>query len=206
MSKLASLSGFHGLARPGRFGRQDGAPGVTIAERADLGLATVAARKGRDEALGVRVRKVYGAALPSGPSLAQGKGVTFIGTGPGQWFALSAKFKNEALAGELAGKLEGLASVSDQSSGRAVLNLRGPHVRDVLAKGLAIDLDPLVFPPDGAVTSTISHIGVQLWSGDAGGYDIAVSRSMAEGFWRWLTASAAEYGYEVAEGQTRKTA
>ena len=67
----------------------------------------------------------------------------------------------------------------------------------MLAKGLAIDLDPRVFPDDGAVTSTISHMGVQLWQEGPESYDIALFRSVAESFWRWLTASAAEFGYEV---------
>ena len=41
-------------------------------------------------------------------------------------------------------------------------------------------------------------MGVQLWQiDDTRSYDIAVFRSLSESFWRWLTASAAEFGYEV---------
>ncbi len=41
-------------------------------------------------------------------------------------------------------------------------------------------------------------MGVQLWqTGDTRSYDIAIFRSVSQSFWRWLTASAAEYGYEV---------
>jgi sarcosine oxidase gamma subunit len=37
-----------------------------------------------------------------------------------------------------------------------------------------------------------------LWQTDSTpAYDLAVDRSIAPSFWTWLTASAAEYGYEV---------
>jgi sarcosine oxidase subunit gamma len=199
VSKLVSLSAFHGIAKPGRYGKADGDAGVTVIERTDLGLASVETRKGQDEALKAAVREAYDLDLPEGSTVAHGKNVSFIGTGPGQWLAVSATLQNEALAEDLAGKLKGLASVSDQSSGRAVVRLSGPRVRDVLAKGLAIDLDPRVFPAGGAATSTLSHMGVLVWrQGDEQAYDIALFRSVAASFWRWLDASAAEFGYEVA--------
>ena len=41
-------------------------------------------------------------------------------------------------------------------------------------------------------------MGVVVWrTHEADGFDIALFRSVAESFWRWLSASAAEYGYEV---------
>lgn len=198
MSKLYSRSALHGLAVPGRYGRTAGTAGVTIGERIDLGLASVAARQGQADGLKASVREAYGVSLPEGPTVSRGKDIAFIGTGPGEWFAVSETLKNESLAEDLAEKLKGLASVSDQSSGRAVIRLGGPRARDVLAKGLAIDLDPRVFGTDAAATSTISHMGVLVWrAGEADAYDVALFRSVGESFWRWLTASAAEFGYEV---------
>lgn len=196
-SELTSTSALHELALPGRYGETEGAPGVTIAERANLGLATVACRKGQEGGLRESVREAYGVDLPLTSTVGRGEDVSFVGTGPGQWLAVSKSLANEALAADLAAKLKGLASVVDQNGGRAVLRLSGPRARDVLAKGLAVDLDPRVFPEDGAVTSTISHMGVQLWQEAPGSYDIVLFRSVAESFWRWLTASAAEFGYEV---------
>lgn len=100
-------------------------------------------------------------------------------------------------AEDIATRLQGVASVSDQNSGRGALRLSGPRARDVLAKGLAIDLDPRVFPAGSAATSALSHMGVLVWRGEAETYDIVLFRSVAGSFWRWLSASAAEYGYEV---------
>ena len=137
-------------------------------------------------------------ALPDGSRVAHGKAVSFVGYGPGQWLAVSESLANEALAGDLAQRLGDLASISDQSGGRTVLRLSGPRARDVLAKGLPIDLHPRAFGPGSAATSTISLMGVQLWQvDDAPTYDIALFRSLSASFWRWLTASAAEFGYEV---------
>ena len=56
------------------------------------------------------------------------------------------RLANDALARDLAERLKGLASISDQSGGRTVIRISGPRARDVLAKGLPIDLDPRGFP------------------------------------------------------------
>jgi methylglutamate dehydrogenase subunit D len=195
---LHPLSALSGIAVPGRYGRGEGEPSLVITELTGLGLATVACRKGQAAALSAAVRNAYGVDLPASSRVAQGAAVRFIGYGPGQWLAVSEALANEALASELAAKLQGLASVSDQSGGRTVLRVSGNRARDVLAKGLPIDLDPRAFPLGSAATSAISHIGVQLWQADdMRSYDLAVFRSLSESFWRWLTASAAEFGYEV---------
>jgi methylglutamate dehydrogenase subunit D len=195
---LHPLSALSGIAVPGRYGKEEGEPSVVITELAGLGLATVACRKGQAAALSAAVGKAYSVDLPASSRVAQGAAVRFIGYGPGQWLAVSEALANEALASELAAKLQGLASVSDQSGGRTVLRVSGNRARDVLAKGLPIDLDPRPFPLGSAATSAISHIGVQLWQADdTRSYDIAIFRSLSESFWRWLTASAAEFGYEV---------
>jgi sarcosine oxidase subunit gamma len=183
---------------PGRYGKQEGAPGLTIEERRGLGIATVAPQKGQAHALKTAVEQAYGVVLPHELRVVRGEHVSFVGYGPGQWLAVSETLTGDALARDLAQRLKGLASITDQHGGRTVLRLRGARARDVLAKGLPIDLHPRVFGPDSAATSTISLMGVQLWQvDDAPSYDIALFRSVSASFWRWLTASAAEFGYEV---------
>jgi sarcosine oxidase subunit gamma len=82
--------------------------------------------------------------------------------------------------------------------------LSGPHARDVLAKGLPIDLDPRAFPLGSAATSAIAHMGVQLWQlDDTRSYDLAIFRSVSQSFWSWLSASAAEFGYVVEAASSR---
>ena len=197
-----ALSALAGIAVPGRFGKEGGEPGVVIEERAGLGLATVAARKGQADALKRAVASAYGVELPDSSHIAGGPSVRFVGYGPGQWLAVSETLAGEALARDLAQNLRGLASISDQSGGRTVLLVSGPRARAVLGKGLPIDLHPLSFGTGSAATSTISLIGVQLWQvDDAPTYKLAIFRSVSASFWRWLTASAAEFGYEVVTGR-----
>jgi methylglutamate dehydrogenase subunit D len=195
---LRPVSTLAGIAVPGRYGKAEDEPAVVMSELTGLGLATVACRKGQAAALSAKVKQAYSVDLPASSRVVQGPKVKFIGYGPGQWLAVSETLANEALA-DLMAKLKGLASVSDQSGGRTVLRISGERARDVLAKGLPIDLDPRAFPLGSAATSAVSHIGVQLWQGDdTRNYDIAIFRSLTESFWRWLTTSAAEFGYEVA--------
>jgi len=87
--------------------------------------------------------------------------------------------------------------VSDQSDARLVLHLFGPRVRDVLAKGLAVDLHPKVFKPGDVAVTLIAYIGVQIDVLDDTTYQLTAPRSMAGSFWSWLSASAAEFGYDV---------
>lgn len=196
MSDLKSLSALDGVLIAGRTGRPDGAAGITATARANLGLATLEVRKGQGAELQAAVQTAYGAALPEGPNIAGGGDLRFIGVGPGQWFAVSETLQNETLADDLASKLKGLASVTDHSSGRAVLRLEGPDVRAVLAKGVAIDLDRRAFADGAAAVTTIGHMGVLLWR-DGEAFDLAVFRSVAGSFCAWLEAAAAEFGLSV---------
>ncbi|MBV9567349.1 MAG: sarcosine oxidase subunit gamma [Hyphomicrobiales bacterium] len=190
------------VARPGRHGRPDGSPGLILSERAELSLATVIARKGESRALAELVRSAYGIDLPptprfAGGQLPDGRFLIFIWAGFEQWLALAEgaqDFERELTLG-----LGKRAMITDQSDGRAILRLRGAKAREVLAKGIAIDLHPRAFKTGDAALTMATHIAVQLWQVDeTPTYEIAVARSFAKSLWDWLSASAAEFGYEVA--------
>ena len=79
-----------------------------------------------------------------------------------------------------------------------MLRLSGPRVRDVLAKGVPLDLHPKVFKPGDVATTLVAYIGVQTRPARrAPTYQLTAPRSMAGSFWSWLSASAAEFGYDV---------
>jgi sarcosine oxidase subunit gamma len=99
----------------------------------------------------------------------------------------------------LRAELDGLAAVSDQGDGRVILEISGARARDALAKGIAVDLDPDVFKIGDLAQTSASHIGLQIALIDAAPtFEIASARSTAGSLWAWLTASAAEYGIDVA--------
>jgi methylglutamate dehydrogenase subunit D len=178
-------------------------PHVAISVRDDLTMASFAAAKGKTDALKAAILKAYGVQLPETPERVQGtertrdSGIAFIWYGPEQWLAVAERGAKRDIEQELKPLLAGLASVVDQSDGRAVVQISGPRARDVLAKGLPIDLHPRAFTANGVAITSASHIGVILWQTDAAPtYEIAMFRSFADGFTHWLLDAAAEFTTE----------
>lgn len=197
MPDLTPRSAFTGLLV--RSGRADGEPGVTVRPGDDLALARMIARKGRAGDLAAAIRSRYGLDLPSTPRRVAQGGLAFIWSGPGQWLAVAEDGRD--LARELTDAIGAFAAASDQSDGLAVLRVSGPRVRDALIKGVGLDLHPRAFAPGDAAVTVIAHVGAQLWQlDDRPSYEIAVYRSFAGSLWRWLEASAAEFGCAVEVG------
>lgn len=191
---LPAQSAFFGYAAFGDSADPTKA-GVTIRPHDELALAIVMARKGRAADLAARAQSAFGIELPARPKRIAADRIAFIGMGPGQWLATEENGNAMSFASRLGAALGDAASISDQSDARAILRLSGPRARDVLAKGLAVDLHPRVFGPGDAALTSIALIGAHLWQlDDAPTYDIAVFRSMAGSFADFVLASAAEFG------------
>ena len=157
--------------------------------RDGFGLATIMARKG----LGADgIGAALGVEAPVSPARIVGAdGLSLIGTGAGSWLAY-ADGVAPLWADELRRRLDGLASVSDQSSGYVIVRLSGQGARTVLQRGMPIDLHPDVFGPGSAATTVISHIGAIIWQLDDGPtYDVATFRSFSGSFRHWLDQAAA---------------
>jgi sarcosine oxidase subunit gamma len=153
--------------------------GVTIAVSDGVGIASIAAVRGQAAALAERCDARFGVALPTGARWAAGADVTFIGLGPGRWLAVSDVVAD--LEGLLAEALGPSAAVCDQSDGFVLFDVAGPGARGALAKGVAVDLDPSVFGPGAAATTSAAQIGLTLWQVDgAPSFRLAVGRSAAE--------------------------
>jgi sarcosine oxidase subunit gamma len=178
MSELIPVSAFTSMEN---VGSGDGVH-VVLLEHA---IVSVLARKGQVQAL------IDKFGIVDAPRQSGANGIIALGTGPGRWLFLGATF------GQLA-DLSGLASFSDHSDGYAVFKIWGPNVREVLAKGVPIDLHPAVFTDNVAVT-VIAHVGAIVWQSAPDCFSIAVFRSYAGSFWHWLAVSAAEFGLTVKE-------
>jgi methylglutamate dehydrogenase subunit D len=196
---LAPRTAFQGLAVPGRYGHVvgDDRP-VVIAERAGLAAVQISARRGKTAELAAAIRDASGVELPRGPKRAASEGLAIIGMGPHEWLAIADGERGRAALASVREAGKGLASFVDQSHAKAVLRLSGPRARDVLAKGCGLDLHQRVFKPGGAATTQIALIPCQLWQLDeTPSFELSVPLSYAGSFWSWLSASAAEYGFEV---------
>jgi sarcosine oxidase subunit gamma len=193
----AERSALAGLALPGHYGRRAGITGLMIEERTDLAFASIISKRGKRFALINAVNTAFGVALPDGPRRATRGAVTFAGTGPDQWIASAEGAEAAGFAAKVRSRIGPFAAVSDQSDSRLVLLLSGPRVRDVLAKGVAVDLHPKAFKPGDVACTLVSYINTQIDMLDDTTWQLTAPRSMAGSFWSWLTASAAEFGYDV---------
>ncbi len=196
---LKPRNSFEGLAEPGRYGHVGGGDRpVVIAERPHLSAGQISAQRGKTAALAETIRAAAGLDLPQGPRRVAKNGIAAIGMGPHEWLVTGEGEKGRASFARIRKALPGLASFVDQSHAKAVLHLAGPRARDVLAKGCGLDLHQRVFKPGNAATTQIALIPCQLWQlDDVPTFELAVPLSYAGSFWSWLTASAAEYGFEV---------
>jgi heterotetrameric sarcosine oxidase gamma subunit len=169
-------------------------PELAVSARETLTIASFAAIRGKEEALREAIRAGYGAELPRRAARVTGVGIAFVWAGPTQWLAIAERENGRDLEGELKAALAGIASVVDHSDGRVVVRISGPRARDVLAKGVPIDLHPRAFRPGDVAITHASHIGIILWQTDeAPTYEAALFRSYAGSFAHWLFESAAEY-------------
>jgi sarcosine oxidase subunit gamma len=174
---------------------------MVVREHTSRLLASMIARPGLILTLSRAIERVFGVQLPTTPRFVSarqepGDTVRFIWSGPGHWLIEStdAAISVDGLLTNVAG----LASVFEQTDSRVVLEVSGPRVRDVLAKGLPIDLHPASFQVGDVALTSASHIGVQLWQTTAGPvYRMAIARSYFASFWRLLAMSASEYGCEI---------
>jgi methylglutamate dehydrogenase subunit D len=190
-----------GVMAAGRHGCDIGEPGIRAAPREGLALASVVGRGGRAAELGIALSELAGVSPPAEPKIARGRDGDLVWAGSDQWLLVSERLD---MVGRASATLAGLAAVSDQSDARALIRVRGPMIRDVLAKGCLVDLHPRAFRPGDAALTSIAHIGVHLWQLDnEPTYELAVFRSMAVSFWSWLAAASAEYGCEIAPADAR---
>ncbi|MCL4766570.1 MAG: sarcosine oxidase subunit gamma [Hyphomicrobiaceae bacterium] len=198
MSAPEPRSALSAVLRPGHSGAKGETP-VALAERR-LAIVQLQARKVQEAALAAAIASALGLTLPPPGQASSASETTAVWVQPGAWLVTAPFTAPGDLARRLAGAAAGLASVTDQTFGKAVLRLSGERARDVLAKGCRVDLHPRVFGPGRTAVTTIAQIGcVLVQAGEAPTFDLVVPSTLAEAFFEWLEASAAEFGCEIRE-------
>lgn len=191
-------SPLHRPLRPGRYGAdRPGSPGVILAPRHPVSIVSVMARRGKAASLSQAMADHFGLACPAPGHSAMSLDLALHWCGFEQWYAVGDGPADGALHEEMRDRLAGLAAVSDQSHGRVIVRLAGPHVRDVLAKGTPVDLHPRSFGPGRCAVTQMAHVGVHLAQTGPEAFELSLFRGFAESFWEWLTEMSDEFGYEV---------
>jgi sarcosine oxidase, subunit gamma len=147
------------------------------------------------------VVQFLGCDLPA-PGRADGRGHPWVlWCGPGWYLVVDTggEATGHGLACGLRAALGGeygalCASVVDVSALRAVLELRGPRAREVLAHGCPLDLHPRVFGPGHYAQTLVAKATVGLLQvGLEPDYRILVRASYADYLARWLLDAMTEY-------------
>ncbi len=116
--------------------------------------------------------------------------------GPDEWLVTSTAEAPEELEARVRAAVVPLGgSAADVSAQRITLRLTGERVRNVLAKGCAIDLHPRVFGRGMSAQSTLGLAGVVLLAlTDAGDDYLVLVRSSFAGYLAdWLLDAALEF-------------
>jgi sarcosine oxidase subunit gamma len=142
------------------------------------------------------VTAVLGATPPTQPNTwISADGGSVIWLGPDEWLVVSELAAPETQEAELRTAVTPFGGAAVDVSGQRVsLILRGRHVRDVLAKGCALDLHHTVFGPGSSAQTTLARAGVVLLASDVPGeFTVLVRQSFASYLADWLIDAAEEF-------------
>jgi heterotetrameric sarcosine oxidase gamma subunit len=187
----------YGVPLPGRFGRQDGDPGVRVEVHGALSICTIQPFRGRRAACAAALKNAIEFDLPA-TGRSNGKGRDMLAwSGPDMFVAISA---DPTLAERLRKALGGNAAIVDQSDGKVLFRVSGRDARALLEKGVTVDLHPRAFAAGHVALTLLSHLSAQIIQcDDAPTYEIVLSRAFAADFWHWLEESAGEFGLTLSE-------
>ncbi len=193
-----AISALEHTLEAGRFGRDTDAPGVTLTQRRGLLIAQLCHWPDRADAFARAIDTGLTLPVPAPNRASADNAVAMLSIGAETYWVVAEGADGELLDRLRAGFDSDTATVADLSHARCGLRLRGPAVRQVLAKGLPVDLHPRVLPVGAVAVSAVHGIHTVLHHSGGDIFDLYVLRSYAVSFWGWLTHSAAEFGYAVA--------
>lgn len=156
MHKLTAITAL-GADRP----QVDQFDGLTISERPDFALASLAARQGAEAQCATLVKDKLGLDLP-----APGKGLLsepfgVFWMGPEQWMVSASHNSHEDLAAQIKAMFGTVASVSEQTDGWCRFDLEGEGLAGVLERLCNVDF-PWMTQGD-VVRTRLEHLGCFVW-------------------------------------------
>ena len=185
-----------GLARGGF--QPKGVAGCRLGEVRGWSLLQVAGFRGSIGQVERAVADAFGVGVPASVGIAaHADDATLLRTGPEQIWIIGP---GESLAQEA--KLRSTLTsdvgvLTSLSHSRTWMFLEGVSARDVLAKGIAIDLSADVFAVNQFALTGLDHTPILLHRTGPDRYEIFAMRTFALAVWDWLTDAALEFGYDV---------
>lgn len=149
--------------------------------------------------IGDIMRRYFGTTLPERPNSFTRSGERrAVWLGPDESLLICSDHEAGELHRILSTQMDGwhfaLSVISDALS---VYSLTGPCVREVLAKGCALDLHKTVFTQSMCAQTALDRAAVTLICEGEGEIRLICRRSFADYVETWLKDAATEFGYEV---------
>lgn len=194
---LERCSALTSLRKAGGHDGSDGRRRLRIGERRQWKLVQVAAFPATVTELEQSVRASMGVGLPTQMGRADTLDArVLLRIGPEQFWILTRESDDiePALQSAVA---PWIGSVTPLTHSRTCIWIDGSHSREVLAQGLAIDLDPKVFGPNSFALTGLHHTPVIILQSSAMRFELYVLRTFAVWTWEWLTDAALQYGYDI---------
>lgn len=161
---------------------------LTITERVDLALASVAARRGRMADL-AKAAKAAGVPLPDAACHESGVPYSAFWVAPEMWFVEAPFASHEPIADLLKAALGDAASVTEQTDAWVAFDLAATDLAPLMERLCNVDFPQV---PDGHATRTvIDHLGCYLIRHGRGGLRIHGPRSSAQSLLHALEVAAA---------------
>ncbi len=189
--------------------------GITLTETPYVGKVNIRGDAG-DPKFADAVAKVVGVALPIEPNTVADAGIaaapnlpvsdtgehTAAGgsnvvywLGPDEWLVHTPPNGESRLVEDLRTALDGIhAAVTDVSDYYVVIDVTGPHARDVLARGCPLDLHASKFDTGQCAQSVFAHASILLHqTTTAPSYRIQVRWTYAQYLWSYLADAAKQW-------------
>jgi len=192
--RRSALSHFGLAARAGQGGHATA--GVVLGESAHRTIINIRG-DGNDATFTFAVKSVTGVDLPVKANTVNSSGGTSIlWLGPNEWWVVTTPDRSDELVSALRQAFQGQhTAVIDVSESRTVITVTGPKARDLLARGISLDLHPRVFGPGQCAQTGMAKANILLHQlDDKPSYDIYVLKSFSDYLFRWSEQIAKDFG------------
>jgi len=160
--------------------------------RCALDIVELGAYRGRAHELAAMARE-QGVTLPEFGRIAAQLSRVSLCVRPQRWLLLTPRAAPGAAAADWQRHCAGAGAAVDLSSGLAALYLQGRAVRDVLARGCRLDLDPGVFTAGQAAATIVAQVSIIL-AALGPGYLLLTPATTALHLNEWLESAARAFG------------
>lgn len=199
---LERRSALAAVYRPGRIGVREGPTPVTVFERSGRALVQVSGWPESFQRLCQQLETLMTCQMPADGLRAVSYGERAIfRVGPERLWVAGPN-EDDLLQTVGGAALGEDAVVTEIGHSRTVLRVAGAGARELLNRGLPVDLHPAVFPVDAFAQSVIHLVPVlvhRVGLERDSDFDVYVPRDYAASFWEWLTGAAQSLGCQIGD-------